>query len=278
MSTECSLKMGRSNPGTGGYAQHWHNSVEMIYGYSNEYTVTAGRQTLRLSDNDIIFIPPRILHSFEMKDQPSRLYFLQFKVLPMRIGGDIDRNKKDIDTYDPMTDRIILINRSKDPKLHPLMVKNAEDLIDIMINCRTAYRYMAVSKLYGMLSLLAEFPTAAFNSEEKLSDDEVEIFTKTLNFIEKNYSDHITVDDAAKYCGFNKKYFGRIFNKITDSYFNDFLNDYRIKKAAELLGNKRGPISDIAYSCGFTSIPTFYRCFSKTYGCSPKQFISKYKV
>lgn len=278
MSTECSLKMGRSNPGTGSYETHWHNSIEMIYGFENEYSVTAGQKKFHLCKRDILFIPCRVLHSFHMENQTSRLYFLQFKLSPVYFGGDIDRTKKQKDTFNPIMEQVTIINHEDNPELHPCLVQTVEELIHTMERCQNGYRYHAISKLYEILALLTQFPAASSYYSDHMNTDELETLTKTLAFIEDNFNKHITIDDAAKQCGFNTKYFGRIFNKITGSYFNDFLNDFRIKKATELLQQNPVSVSDVAYSCGFTSIPTFYRYFNKTYNCSPKEFISKYRI
>lgn len=278
MSTECSIKMGRSNPGTGGFRSHWHNSIEMIYGFKDEYDITAGKKDFHITSRDIVFIPSRTIHSFKMKDQPSRLYFLQFKATPLYVGGDIDRYKTTEDIFNPMMKDVVVINQSRDPELHPLMVDIVEDLISIMVHCRDGYRYKAISRVYEILSLLVQFHITTAEYSDEISENELDSCIQAMNFIENNYSEQITVDDAANYCGFNSKYFGRLFYRMTGKYFKDYVNDYRIKKVTELLLQNDMSVSDAAYSCGFLNIATFYRYFNKIYNCSPKQFISKYKA
>ncbi len=278
MTTECSLKMGRSNPGTGGYYAHWHNSIEMIYGFENEYCVTAGQKELNIGSNDIVFIPSRIIHSFNMENQPSRLYFLQFKALPLYMGGDIDRNNLTVDTINPIMNNVVIINRQKHPELHPLMVRVVEDIIDIMVQCMDGYRYRAVGRLYEILALLVQFHITAPEYSDDINANELEICMQAMNFIESNFNEQITVEDVANHCGFNSKYFGRLFNKLTGSYFNDFINNFRLKKVTDLLLQEDMSVSSAAYSCGFANLATFYRCFNKTYNCTPKQYMSKYRT
>ena len=278
MTTECSLKMGRSNPGTGGYHSHWHDSIELIYGFENEYSITAGPKNVMLHSNDIVFIPSRILHSFYMENQPSRLYFLQFKVLPMYVGGDIDRQKKSDDLLSPIVKNLTIISKSQHPELHGAMVKVVEEIISVMEQCKTGYRYIAVSKLYNILGLLAEHYVTTPSFYEDITAIDLDILMQAIDYIEKKFSEHVTIDDVANHIGFNPKYFGRLFYKVTGSYFNDYVNDFRVKKVADMLLKQYMSVSTAAYSCGFTNLATFYRCFNKCYNCSPRQYISKYKT
>ena len=59
---------------------------------------------------------------------------------------------------------------------------------------------------------------------------------------------------------------------ITDSAGNDFIKQYRLKKAAELLSQNTWPISEVATMVGFNSISYFSRCFRDQYGVSPKNY------
>ena len=49
----------------------------------------------------------------------------------------------------------------------------------------------------------------------------------------------------------------------------------RLKKCAEILSHSRNMhrnIDDIAYLCGFSSLPYFYRRFKQRYGCTPREY------
>jgi len=47
------------------------------------------------------------------------------------------------------------------------------------------------------------------------------------------------------------------------------LNELRMRKAAELLGQRQGRISDIAFECGFNDLSYFNRCFRRRFGLTP---------
>jgi AraC-like DNA-binding protein len=47
------------------------------------------------------------------------------------------------------------------------------------------------------------------------------------------------------------------------------LNELRLRKAAELLANGEGRVSDIAFDCGFNDLSYFNRCFRRRFGLTP---------
>ena len=54
----------------------------------------------------------------------------------------------------------------------------------------------------------------------------------------------------------------------------DYINNFRLEKAKELLISTSMNISEIAYSCGFASPNYFSTTFKSKYGLSPKDFRS----
>lgn len=88
-------------------------------------------------------------------------------------------------------------------------------------------------------------------------------------FCKCNFSENITLDEAAAYMDMNKSAFCKFVKKHTGQTFTEYINSLRLKKAALLLTSTSDPACDIAYGCGFTSIPYFHRLFSRHYGLTP---------
>ncbi|TLX71838.1 response regulator [Labilibacter sediminis] len=59
---------------------------------------------------------------------------------------------------------------------------------------------------------------------------------------------------------------------------NEFIRDYRLRKAAILLSEGGYTISEIIYKTGFTNHSYFAKCFKQKYNKSPKEFAKDYEL
>ncbi len=129
-------------------------------------------------------------------------------------------------------------------------------------------------KLEGMLELLQMIGEYVCESEAKI------LFLRTINesnpvaaareYIEANFKSKLSVEGIARKVGLSASYFGHQFQKETGKSPIGYLNSYRIQKASELLRKTSLSISDVAYECGFPSLPHFNRMFRKITGKTPK--------
>lgn len=106
--------------------------------------------------------------------------------------------------------------------------------------------------------------------------DSLEIRSDILavrTFIEENYCRDISLKDAANYIHITKNHLSYIFKKETGTNFVDYLTNYRIKKAKELLSSApQSTIAEIAESVGFRDTGYFCKVFKKTTGFTPNRF------
>jgi len=68
--------------------------------------------------------------------------------------------------------------------------------------------------------------------------------------------------------GLSERYVNELLYEAGAS-FTLRLNELRMRKAAELLGQREGRISDIAFECGFNDLSYFNRCFRRRFGLTP---------
>ena len=59
---------------------------------------------------------------------------------------------------------------------------------------------------------------------------------------------------------------------LTGQTPHDFIRKVRLKKAAELLACGKMNVSEVTYTCGFSSPTSFSALFKKFYGVSPSQY------
>ena len=72
-----------------------------------------------------------------------------------------------------------------------------------------------------------------------------------------------------KLVGMSRSQFYRKISSITGLSPNDFIRDFRLKKALYLIEEQRGNIAQIAFETGFNSPSYFAKCFQKQFGILP---------
>ena len=95
---------------------------------------------------------------------------------------------------------------------------------------------------------------------------------EALTYIEHNFQNEITIEDIAGVCGLNRTYFGKIFKEALGKTPQEFLLNYRMLKAAELLKLTSLSIGDVWLAVGYANQMHFSRAFKNTYGISPREW------
>jgi AraC-like DNA-binding protein len=101
---------------------------------------------------------------------------------------------------------------------------------------------------------------------------------KTIDFINENYGESISLDDAVRVSLLSKSYFGYLFKHMTHKTFTEYLNGVRISKAVELLKTRHDlKVIDICFMTGYNNVNHFNRIFRAETGCTPMQ-VRKNKI
>lgn len=104
------------------------------------------------------------------------------------------------------------------------------------------------------------------------SPDE-QFLQKALKIVEKNISDPgLDIEKFVSQIGISRMQLYRKMAALTNMTVKEFINDIRLKRAAQMLGENKLTISEIAYSVGFNDISYFGKCFRKKYGMSASEF------
>lgn len=98
------------------------------------------------------------------------------------------------------------------------------------------------------------------------------IIDTITDYIEKHYSEEIYLDLLANKIGITSNYISTYFKEKVGTNFNYYLNNFRIKKAIELLNNPSFKVKDISEKVGYSSVNNFIRIFKKYTGKTPDEY------
>lgn len=129
---------------------------------------------------------------------------------------------------------------------------------------------------------VASFPVATSNVSQLETRAEKALFERLQSAMEKNQlyaKTGLTIRELAQALPIQEYLLRRFINKkLHYSNFNQFLNEYRIKKASQRLlepleyGNQ---ISTIALDVGYASLSSFNKSFKELHGVTPSVFRSR---
>lgn len=100
-------------------------------------------------------------------------------------------------------------------------------------------------------------------------------YTCVLNikrYIEKHYSEEISLDLLAKEIGYSKYHMNRMFAESTGKTIHAYIMERRLFEAEWLLLNTDTPIIEIAQMIGYTSQQSFTKAFGQRFECSPASY------
>ncbi|BCZ44282.1 hypothetical protein psyc5s11_03490 [Clostridium gelidum] len=102
------------------------------------------------------------------------------------------------------------------------------------------------------------------------------IVRKAMNYIKEYYSDKISLEEIANGMNITPEYLSRLFTKELRKSFSDYLKEFRIEKAKELLTNKKMKIYEIAEKVGYSDSKYFCKVFKEYTGMAPKEYMKFY--
>jgi AraC-like DNA-binding protein len=128
-----------------------------------------------------------------------------------------------------------------------------------------------VGYLFDLLSTLIDAQCSTRKKEQRYDYSSETYVEHALQYISINYA-HIKVSDIASYIGINRSYLTSIFKKELRVSPQEYLVNYRLRIAAELIKTTNLPIQAISSQAGYDSPFNFSKMFKSIYGVSPKNF------
>jgi len=101
---------------------------------------------------------------------------------------------------------------------------------------------------------------------------EEKFLLRVKGVVDKHLDDeHFSVEELSKEVGMSRAQLHRKLIALTGVSASRFVRNYRLGHAYQLLQNKVGTVSEIAYRVGYSSPAYFTKCFTEDYGISPSQ-------
>lgn len=218
---------------------HYHSEYEILYCVSGSADVVCNNFHVTLTENHALFISPYLLHSISLPENSSCTYYC-FLIDRQYLNGAI---KLDECAFHSLTENEkILSNLSE---MITEYAKKKRYYVDI---CR---------------GLIITCFARLFRTENIIISSHIKYDTifRITEYIEKNYSNKINLEDICKLTSFSPSRLCTIFKQATGTTISNYINQIRCKHAYQMISSGKYNISETAAICGFNS----YSYFSKIY-------------
>lgn len=118
---------------------------------------------------------------------------------------------------------------------------------------------------------VAKISEAAENVHAKKKESAIDIVEKAKKYIETEYKD-ISLDSIARDLDVSPYYFSKLFKEKTGENFIDYVTDYKIAKAKEMISANEKSMKEICMDIGYANPNYFSFIFKKKVGVSPSEY------
>ena len=146
-----------------------------------------------------------------------------------------------------------------------------EEMLELLNQMHTASRenkargYDVIGSFLLIMSRLIQKQTQ--KSSEPLRPENY--IAKAIAYVEDYYPYGVSVRDMAAYVGIDRTHLYRLFKANVGTSPQQYLNEYRLKKAAEMMARQQYSLGAIALSVGFYDLSHFSKAFAACYGIQP---------
>lgn len=253
------------------YPLHWHDEMEIIYIRGGQGIITIQSHQYIVKSDDIVIIPPQMVHSIEQYHKFQMEYFnilFHFSLLNYS-ANDACYEKYFKPLY--FHTKLPSLYVESDAALNRFLRPHIMYLIDNRKKSYTNDELMVKSNLFAIMHYIYQYSSPTSSAELSLKNNYDKL--KNLLFhIQSNYDRTITVKDAAAICGFSSSHFMKLFKELTGKSFSQYLIDYRLEIAAGQLVETSYKIIDLAENVGFHNVSYFSRAFHAKYGETPSAY------
>lgn len=254
---------------TGSFPWHWHPEIELTLIQKGEMIYQVNDNRYHLKEGEGLFCNTNVLHSghgisgedcqyLSVTFHPRLLYGYSSSFMQTKYMNHILKN--------PSLSSIHFIKQEIWQK----------EILERIEKLRVLKEEALVSfELQMQITLLEIWQRIYENVETKEVVEhgrDIERIRQILQYIQKHYTENITLEDLAEQIHLCKSESCRLFKRYMNETMFAYLLDYRIERSLELLRQTDWSITQIAGCVGFVSAGYYARIFRRKMGCSPLEY------
>lgn len=239
---------------------NWHGNLELLLVTEGEGAMLYGNKTLKISKGDIIIVNSGVIHR-PYSDVGLGCYYI---IIDESFCIENGINTK----------QLYFREKLRDDHTEKLFL----DVTECADSFKAAPQPILGAKLRAaVLNLMVDISVRYSKSKDYKSAEGTgsEGYVKAvIEYLNRNYTQPVSLDKLAKLCGITKFYLAREFKRLTGQTVLTYTNTLRCKKASFLLADGKS-VTDAALESGFGSLSYFSRTYKRLMSDTPSSSLRK---
>lgn len=233
---------------------HSHHFTEIFFVVNGEGNFLFRDKTYHIKTGDLVIIPPYMEHTEQsIKGTPLEYYVIGVDGVSFQVA-DTQANVQVFCNFSNKSLIADLLRQMLYEVRNPSYGsdKICQNLLEILLLRIIRHRHVIPVAL-----------TSTYMTKE---------CARIKEYLDSNYSEHITLDTLTRLTHMNKYYMAHSFAKYTGKSPIQYLNQRRMEAACTLLKDTDYSIASISSTVGFSSQSYFTQTFRKKYGMTPIKY------
>lgn len=255
---------------------HWHPMFELAYVDSGSFDYDLPGARITLGEGELLFVNSSILHTVR-PHQGNRGCILYCILFDSHFLSGLYNSALEEKYFRPLR-KCANLNCCHIGRTHPRVQEMAREFRAI-IESDTAqnygYEFSVQAHLARFWLMLLQSVESRLSGRAAKGNVGLDRLKRMILFIQEHYGERILLSDIAQAANISTRECSRCFQTNMNTTPVDFLNQYRIHLAAELLLDTAKSITEISGECGFSSNSYFSKVFQRVMHCKPKDYRSR---
>lgn len=254
---------------------HWHEEWELAIITEGTAVVAVDSERLVLEAGSGFFINTEVLHgAWNFDASACRFHSLVFH--PRLVGGSIDSAIWQ-NYVQPLWENINLkyLIFQSDVEWHREAIDYIENAWRACVHESAGHELIVRNALSQLIFLIVGHEKGVASKPSARSMRDGSRMKAMLQYIHNHFGEEITIDNIAASAAISKSECLRCFHNTIGTTPIQYLKNYRIERAAELLTDTEDKVVDIGIQCGFQDMSYFARAFRKVKGYTPTEWREK---
>lgn len=266
---------------------HWHDEVELLYFKSGKYRLTVNMDDYVIDEECFCLLNSGELHAIKMLEpgeeyailyHPTMISFEVYDAPQARLIQPLIQGELSLPRFIRISDLVFQpLRRAYEELVHDFEAYGQRREVgrdscreNCLILKESSDQLMVKAGLLKLIALLNSY--GMINGKVYESQKQVKVIKDAVNYIQENYQHKIYIKDLSELTGLNEQYFIRFFGNTLGKSPVEYINDYRVKKAQELLRTTEKAVTEVAAECGFHNMGNFIKIFKDISGTTPLRY------